>query len=134
MHGGWGNVAEWVGGVGALAGLGLLLFAYLQWQGDQAKRRQAQRHAEADRFMAEQERRDCEAAQARLIIAEPFDNDREARVGLPEWSAAPVRGTIDIEIVNNRDLPVFDLAVAVHHTTQIGGLDGRYRVRVLGGR
>src|SRR5690348_11754401 len=50
----WGNAAEWLAGVGTVAGFGALFYAAREWGAAQG------------------ERRDREAEQARLVVVEPL--------------------------------------------------------------
>jgi hypothetical protein len=72
----WGTAPDWLAGLGTVAGFGALAVAALEWHTSQ------------------EERRWKDAAQARLIIAEPTE-----------------QGQRDFAIRNQSQLPVFDIAV-----------------------
>ena len=81
----WGNVPEWVAGIGSLAAFGALYIAAREWRsaggtpgfgGRPASRCQGAEAANAERKALtearEAERRDHEHSQARLLIVEPM--------------------------------------------------------------
>jgi hypothetical protein len=86
----WGNAAAWLGGVGAFAAFGALFYAALQWR------------------VAQTERRDREADQARLIVTESYSSknfDDESVV-----------------VRNHSEAPIFDVQLFTHRQHLSGAL------------
>ena len=81
----WGNAPEWLAGIGTVAAFGALLVAALEWRAGQA------------------ERRDNEADQARLIVAESVVD----RVG----DSMPWLRDCGVKVHNRSSAPVYDLLV-----------------------
>jgi hypothetical protein len=84
LHVEFGNLAEWLAGVGSLAAFGALFYASREWRQSQL------------------ERRDQQADQARRVIAEPSDSR--------SYSQPPVH-TWPVTVSNHSGAPVFNLHV-----------------------
>jgi hypothetical protein len=84
LHIEFGNLAEWLAGGGSLAAFGAIFYASLEWR------------------QAQIERRDQQADQARLIIAEP--------VGPEHYNPSPVH-TRPVTVSNRSQSPVFNVSV-----------------------
>jgi hypothetical protein len=82
----WGNVAEWVAGVGTLAAFGALFYAAREWGIAHAERR--------DRIQADR-RRQAELISAWVHREETSDLDRHATIGLANASDGVVN---DVQI------------------------------------
>lgn len=84
LHIEFGNLAEWLAGAGSLAAFGALFYASRQWR------------------QAQIERRDQQADQARLIVAEPVDPSLYTPPPVYKWP---------VTVSNRSPSPIFNVSV-----------------------